>query len=99
MSDAPSSTLTAECSNCASWRPLPGADPIAGHGTFVAPGGVCMRGLAPPPGEVLCSKYAVSKGFERAIVARLMQDPMVLPVPLRGKAAKEARRRQRKGKA
>lgn len=98
-SDASSAagTLVAACANCASWRAV-NLGPVGGHGTSTPVDGVCMKGLAPAPGEPRCDSYLVSPSFERQILSRLMQDPMVLPVPLRGKAAKEARRRLRKQK-
>ncbi len=91
-----SSTFLAACSNCAAWRAID-LD-VGGHRTAIGARGVCTQGFAPPEGAVRCDHYVVSASFERAIVNRLMQDPMVLPVPLRGKAAKEARRRVRKGR-
>lgn len=96
VSDA-SSTLLAACSNCASWRAV-SLGAVAGHATSRGADGVCIKALAPPEGEPRCDRYSISPSFERVIVSRMLQDKMVVPVPLRGKAAKEARRRQRKNK-
>lgn len=90
-------TLLAACANCASWRTVQfGA--WGEHRTATGPAGACVKGLAPAPGEPRCDRYQVSAAFERLLVSRLMQDPAVVPIPLRGKAAKEARRRQRKAR-
>jgi hypothetical protein len=37
-------------------------------------GNVCVLGLKPAKGEILCEKYAMSEAFRNMIVARLRQD-------------------------
>lgn len=61
--------------------------------------GACTQGLAPPDGEVLCAKYVPSESFKQLIVKRMMQDPMVLPVPLRSRKLEREASRRRRGRA
>ncbi|HLE97955.1 MAG TPA: hypothetical protein VI997_11335 [Candidatus Thermoplasmatota archaeon] len=75
--------LVAACTNCAAWTRFPA--PPGAHATTAPPAGACRLGLAPPPGEPRCDRYMVSASFEREIVGRMMQDPTVVPVPLRGR--------------
>lgn len=83
-------TLTAQCSNCASWR----LDPAPGRPSLAS--GFCMRGLVPDEGKPLCGKYQVSIAFKNEIISTMLKEggPMAMPVKLVGgrKSAKKMRR-------
>lgn len=87
-------TLVAACANCASWQDVK-VDAYPGHRTTIPVNGVCTRSLTPPEGEPRCESYKASAAFERLIISRIMQDPVALPIPLPGKAAKDARKSAR----
>ena len=74
-------TLTAQCSNCASWRTT-GAS-VAGHAAMDV-SGFCSRGLYPDAGALLCQKYAVSHHFQQQIISTMLKEegPMAMPVKL-----------------
>lgn len=88
-------TLTAECSNCASWR----LTPDMGHAT-ASNVGFCGRGLYPDPGQPLCQQYEASARFKQQIISAMMKDagPMAMPVKLIGgrKSAKEINKKLRR---
>lgn len=64
-------TLVARCSNCASWQAVP--PPPTAHASVRADDGVCVKGFAPPPGALLCDRYAVSAAFRAKIVSTVLK--------------------------
>lgn len=88
-------TLTAQCSNCASWVQPPHD---AARPTLSTPG-FCGRNLAPPAGELLCAKYTVSDRFKQQIISSMLKEegPMAMPVKLVGgrQSARKFRKNQR----
>lgn len=90
-------TLTAECNNCAAWvRP-----PLDPNRPTTAGPGYCGKGLAPPAGELLCSKYEASASFKQQIISAMLKEegPMAMPVKLIGgrESAKKFQKRARGG--
>ena len=86
-------TLTAQCSNCASWR-LTSA--VGGHASTEGVG-YCAKGLFPDAGALLCRQYAASHSFQQQIISTMLKEggPMAMPVKLIG-GRKSARHLKRK---
>lgn len=85
-------TLVAQCSNCASWRLTTGT---GGHASTEGVG-YCSRGLFADAGALLCQKYEASSAFKQQIISTMLkeQGPMAMPVKLIGgrKSARNMRR-------
>lgn len=94
---APTTTLLAQCSNCASWRH---SEAVGGHASTDGIG-YCGKGMFPDAGQVLCQKgYEPTHAFKQLIISTMLkeQGPMALPVKLTGgrMSAREANKRLHK---
>lgn len=89
-------TLTAQCSNCASWRL---SATVGGH-LSTEGAGYCAKGLFPDEGQLLCQRYEASARFKQEIVSAMLkeQGPMAMPVRLVGgrKSARAYNKKQRR---
>ena len=86
-------TLVAQCSNCASWR----SAPVNGGHASTDGLGYCARGLFPDEGKLLCAQYNVSHAFQQRIISTMLKEegPMAMPVKLVGgrRSAKKLQKR------
>lgn len=86
-------TLLAQCSNCAAWREQPA---LGGHVSTDGQG-YCSRGLLPDEGKLLCGQYRASPAFQQRIIGTMLREegPMAMPVRLVG--GRRSARRHRRG--
>lgn len=88
-------TLTAQCSNCQSWRHTPDM----GHATSAGVG-FCGKGIFPPQGEPRCDQYVITEAFKQQVISSMLKEhgPMAMPVKLVGgrRSAREQNRRLKK---